>query len=194
MVAYVFTFTMEILEDKVIAKHLFEKYCSNPENWNFVVSTSSLSDGFFDATVSNTDEVWQLKLDSIYKPLPLVVGTKIDADSTMIERNIDTNSVPFGFRKLDAPVIMDLLKKVTEEQEELMNVHNEVDSHFDDHLYSILRSLKPVRPTNGNNYAYGPFIFTNSSPLHRNDYQKHVSEKLAIKLRDNLRSKYSSYG
>jgi hypothetical protein len=94
---------------------------------------------------------------------------------------------------LDTPVIMDILKKVTDEQEERMNMHN-AGSEFDDQLYSILRSLKTVRPTRGNNYAYGPFIFTNSSPLSPNDYQKHVSEKLAIKLRDNLRNKYSSYG
>jgi hypothetical protein len=184
---------MEILEDKVIARHLFEKYCSNPENWNFVISISSLRDGFFDATVSNTDEVWQLKLDSIYKPLPLVVGTKIDIDSTTIERSIDTNAVPFGFRKLDPPIIMDILKKVTDEQEELINMHNK-RSYFNDQFYSVLRSLKTVRPTSGNNYAYGPFIFTNTSPLCLNDYQRHVSEKLAIKLRDNLRNKYSSYG
>jgi hypothetical protein len=184
---------MEILEDKVIARHLFEKYCSNPKNWNFVISISSLRDGFFDATVSNTDEVWQLKIDSIYKPLPLVVGTKIDIDSTMIERSINANAVPFGFRKLDPPIIMDILKKVTEEQEERMNMHN-IDADFDDHFYSILRSLKTVRPTSGNNYAYGPFIFTNTCPLSPNDYQKHISEKLAIKLRDNLRNRYSSYG
>ena len=76
---------MEILENKAIAKYLFEKYCSNPKNWNFVISTTSLKHGFFDATVSTTDEVWQLKIDSIYKPLPLVVGTKVDLDSTKIE-------------------------------------------------------------------------------------------------------------
>ena len=184
---------MEILEDKVIARHLFEKYCSNPKNWNFVISTSSLRDGFFDATVSNTDEVWQLKLDSIYKPLPLVVGTKIDVDSAMIERSINVNAVPFGFRKLEPHVIMDLLKKVTEEQEERMNMHN-IDADFDHHFYSILSSLKPVRPTSGSNYAYGPFVFTSTTPLRPNDYQKHISEKLAAKLRDNLRSRYSSYG
>ena len=184
---------MEILEDKVIARHLFEKYCSNPKNWNFIISMSSPRDGFFDATVSNTDEVWQLKLDSIYKPLPLVVGTKIDFDSTMIERSINASGVPFGFRKLDPPIIMDVLKKVTEQQEERMN-KRDIEADFDDRFYSILRSIEPVRPTGGNNYAYGPFIFTNTSPLSLNDYQKYVSEKLSIKLRDNLRNKYSSYG
>lgn len=76
---------MEILQDKNLAKYLFEKYTSNPKNWNFIISTS-LQDGFFDATISNTDEVWQLKIDSIYKPLPLVIGTKVDLDSTKIER------------------------------------------------------------------------------------------------------------
>jgi hypothetical protein len=184
---------MEILEDKVIAKHLFERYCSNPRNWNFVISVSSLNNQFFDATVTNTDEVWQLKLDSIYKPLPLVVGTKIDVDSTTIERRINANAVPFGFRKLEPLVIMDVLKKVTEEQEERTNMQN-TDVDFDDHFYSILRSLNPVRPTSGNNYAYGPFVFTNTTPLLRNDYQKLISERLATKLRDNLRNKYSSYG
>ena len=88
---------------------------------------------------------------------------------------------------------MDILKKVTDEQEERMNMHN-IDSDLDYQFYSILRSLKTVRPTSGNNYAYGPFIYTNTSPLRPSDYQKHVAEKLSIKLRDNLRSKYSSYG
>ncbi|HYZ49611.1 MAG TPA: hypothetical protein VE593_01890 [Nitrososphaeraceae archaeon] len=189
----IFYIIMDIMEDKAIARHLFEKYCSNPRNWNFVISTSSLGDGFFDAMVSNTDEVWQLKLDSIYKPLPLVVGTKIDMDSTTIERGLSPNSVPFGFRKLEPPVIMDILKKVTEEQEARMNVHNAA-ADFDDQLYSILRSLKTVKPTGGNNYAYGPFIFTSRTNLSPNEYHKRVSEKLAMKLRDNLRNKYSSYG
>ncbi|HZB99101.1 MAG TPA: hypothetical protein VE226_03740, partial [Nitrososphaeraceae archaeon] len=76
---------MEILQDRNLAKYLFEKYTTNPKNWNFIISTSSLNDGFFDATVSNTDEVWQLKIDSIYKPLPIVIGTKVDLDSTKIE-------------------------------------------------------------------------------------------------------------
>lgn len=183
-------FTMDIMEDKVIARHLFERYCSDPKNWNFVISTSSVRDGFFDAIVSNTDEVWQLKLDSIYKPMPLVVGTKIDVDSTTIERGINPNAVPFGFRKLDPPVIMDILKKVTEEQEARVNM----EAEFDDQLYSLIRSLKTVKPTSGNNYVYGPFVFTNTSGLSLDDYHKHVSEKLAMKLRDTLRTKYSSYG
>jgi hypothetical protein len=180
---------MEILEDKIISKHLFEKYCSDPKNWNFVIS-SNLSDGFFDATISNTDEVWQLKIDSIYKPFPMVIGTKVDIDSTIIERK--TNTAPFGFRRLDAPIISDIFKKLLQEQQQQANKNVEIDSN--NYLYSILTSLKTVRPVTGKNYAYGPFVFTEKNLVKTNHHQKQVSEKLASKLRDNLRSRYSSYG
>ena len=190
---------MEILEDRIIAKYLFEKYCSNPKNWNFVISTSPLSDGFFDATVSNTDEVWQLKIDSIYKPLPLVIGTKIDIDSTSIERKVNGNPVPFGFRKLEPPIIADIFKKLTEEEEQLQRQHQQqtdpaIGIGFNNYLYSILGSLKPVRPVGGKNYAYGPILFTEKNQVNSSEYQKQVSEKLAFKLRNNLRNRYSSYG
>ncbi len=52
---------MEILDDKILAKNIFQKYTVNPKNWNFIISTTSIHDGFFDATVTNPDEAWQLK-------------------------------------------------------------------------------------------------------------------------------------
>lgn len=181
---------MEILENRVIAKYLFEKYCSNPKNWNFIISTSSLKYGFFDATVSTTDEVWQLKIDSIYKPLPLVVGARVDLDSTKIERKISNTSLPFGYRKLEPPIIMDIFKKLTEEHQ--MNALSESD--VNSYLYSVLGSLETVTPINGTNYAYGPFLFTEKNTVNSNEYQKQVAEKLALRLRDNLRNRYTSYG
>jgi len=181
---------MEILENSVIAKYLFEKYCSNPKNWSFVISTSPLKDGFFDATVSTTDEVWQLKIDSIYRPLPLVVGTKVDLDSTRIETKISNTAVPFGYRKFDPPIIIDILKKLTEEQQ--INAIKESD--VNNYLYSILGSLETVIPVDGRNYAYGPFLFTEKNSVNSNEYRKQVAEKLALRLRDNIRNRYISYG
>ena len=130
---------MEILEGKVLAKYLFEKYSLNPKNWNFIVSTSSPRSGFFDATVSNTDEVWQLKIDSIYKPLPIVLGTKIDLDSTKIEERLrnDNNTIPFGYRKLETPLIMNIFKKLTEEQE--LNSHKLDVNNYLNTISSILK-------------------------------------------------------
>jgi len=77
---------MEILEDKTLAKSIFQKYTVNPKNWNFVISTTSINDGFFDATVTNPDEVWQLKIDSLYKPFPIIAGAKVDAEPTKMKK------------------------------------------------------------------------------------------------------------
>jgi hypothetical protein len=181
---------MEILQDRNLAKYLFKKYTSNPKNWSFVISTSSLRDGFFDATVSNTDEVWQLKIDSIYKPLPLVIGTKVDLDSAMIEKKISNSAAPFGYRKLEPPIIMKILKNLTEEQ----HTNSLKESDANNYLNSILSSLETVRPVSGKNYVYGPVVFSKRNPVNSNEYQKQVAEKLAFKLRDNLRNRYSSYG
>jgi hypothetical protein len=181
---------MEILQDSTLAKYLFEKYSSNPKNWNFIISTTSLRDGFFDATVSNTDEVWQLKIDSIYKPLPIVLGTRVDVDSTKIENGISNDVAPFGYRKLDPPIIMNLLRKLTEEQQtNAATKEQDVNAQFN----SLLGSLEPVKPVSGRKYAYGPFVYTERNLIGSDEYQKHIAEKLSFKLRDDLRKRYSSY-
>ena len=181
---------MEILQDSKLAKYLFEKYSSNPKNWNFLISTIPLRDGFFDATVSNVDEVWQLKIDSIYKPLPIILGAKVDLDATKIERKINNSSPTFGYRKLEPSVMMNILKKLTRDQQ--MNANKELS--INNYINSVLGSLETVSPVTGENYAYGPFVFTDRNPVNSNEYQKQVAEKLALRLRDNLRNRYSSYG
>ena len=181
---------MEILQDNSLANYLFEKYLSNPKNWSFLISTNPLRDGFFDATVSNVDEVWQLKIDSIYKPIPIIIGAKVDVDATRIERRIGTGSPPFGYRKLETSFMMNMLRKLTREQQE----NAEKGQNVSNYLNSLLASLEPVAPLVGGNYAYGPFVFTNGNSVTSNEYQKHVADELSHRLRDNLRSRYSSYG
>ncbi|MGC2575075.1 MAG: hypothetical protein WA364_26500 [Candidatus Nitrosopolaris sp.] len=180
---------MEILQDNKLAKYLFEKYSSNPKNWNFLISTIPLRDGFFDATVSNVDEVWQLKIDSIYKPVPIILGTKVDLDATKIERRINSSSPAFGYRKLEPSVMMSILKKLADDQQ----IHANKELSINNYINSVLGSLETVSPVTGENYAYGPFVFTDRNPV-KSEYQKHVAEKLATSLRDNLRNRYSSYG
>jgi hypothetical protein len=90
---------MEVLEGNTLAKSLFERYSANARDWRFEISVSEKSGSFFDAIVSNPNEVWQLKIDSIYKPNPLIIGTKIDVDP--IKFSNDKNAFSFGYRKLD---------------------------------------------------------------------------------------------
>ena len=50
-----------------------------------------MNGNFYDAIMSNPNEVWQ-KIDSIYKPNPLIVGTKVDVDPVKFN---DNTHMPF---------------------------------------------------------------------------------------------------
>jgi hypothetical protein len=179
---------MEILEDRDLAKYLFDKYSTNQRKWNFIISTSSVKGAFFDAIVSNPDEVWQLKIDSIYKPNPLVMGTKTTTDSSIIEKKLE-NTSKFGYRKLESNVLKNLR---TISEEENNNSINTMDVNF--RINSLLSSLDPVKPIKGHNYLYGPFIFTEKNLAKFNNKQDEISEKLSYRMHENIRKKYSSYG
>ncbi len=176
---------MEILEDRILTKYLFQKYSSNPKNWNFIISTKSYSDNFFDAFVSNSDETWHLKFDSLYKPNPFILGARSELDSLSVEQRLK-NTIPFGYRKLPDSYIKHFLRLKDES-----DVNN--SSGISEDLNKILLSSHPEKPIHGNSYACGPFILTADNPVRYNDKQKIISEKLTSKLKDNLRKRYSSY-
>jgi hypothetical protein len=178
---------MEILQDRNLGKYLFNKYCTNPRNWKFLISPSYQNDGFFDATISNFDEVWQIKVDSIYKPVPIIIGTKVDADVTRVYRQIEC--APFGYRKIDPDSLLKILLRTSDQE---TDTAKQVASSTN--LINILNSIEPVVPSQRGNYAYGPLAFSNTSPLTKSDQQRNVSEKLSRKLRQILKDKYSSYG
>ncbi len=182
---------MEILEDKILAKSIFQKYTVNPKNWNFVISTTPINDGFFDATVTNPDEAWQLKIDSLYKPFPIIAGTKVDTESTKMKKIINKNTVPFGYRKINPPVLMNLFQKISQEQEVIATKDT---NHINNELNSLLGSLEPTVPIKGIDYLYGPFLFTNKNIIDKNPHQKYISEKLALNMKKKIKERYPSYG
>jgi hypothetical protein len=175
---------MEVLEGNTLAKSLFERYSANARDWRFEISVSEKSGSFFDAIVSNPNEVWQLKIDSIYKPNPLIIGTKIDADP--IKFSNDENAFSFGYRKLD-PI---RLQKALDNGE----VSDSENKALDSLLASLITFVEPEVPRPNNSYAYGPFIFAQNSLTGVDKHQKNISEKLANRLREKLRSLYSGYG
>jgi hypothetical protein len=179
---------MEILQGKNLGKYLFDKYCNNPKNWKFLISPSCHDDGFFDATISNFDEVWQIKVDSIYKPVPIIIGTKVDADVTRVYKQID--SAPFGYRKIDPDSILKILLRTVDDETDTAKPINRPSTN----LVNILNSIEPVIPSQQGSYAYGPFAFSNFSPIMKNEQQRNVSEKLSRKLRQILKDRYALYG
>ncbi len=182
---------MEILDDKILAKNIFQKYTVNPKNWNFIISTTSIQDGFFDATITSPDEAWQLKIDSLYKPLPIITGTKLDIESSKMKKMFNKDMAPFGYRKIDPPMIMNLFKKISQEQETI--ARKDMD-YVNNELNSFLGSLEPTVPEKGIDYLYGPFLFTNKNIIENNPYHKNISEKLATNLKKKIKDRYPSYG
>ena len=173
---------MDILEGNNLATNLFERYSANSRNWKFVVSVSQQNGNFYDAIVSNPNEVWQLKIDSIYKPNPLIIGTKVDVDPLRFN---DNTHMPFGYRKLDPRKIAKILSNISE---------NEDTSALSSYIGSLISSTKPEVPSPNNSYAYGPFLFTQKNPIKVDEYQRKISDKLANRLSEKLRLLYSSYG
>jgi hypothetical protein len=182
---------MEILEEKILAKQIFKKYSANPRNWNFVISTNSIRDGFFDATVTNSEESWQLKIDSIYKPSPIITGTRLDMDPIKMKKTFDEEIIPFGYRKIDPPVIMNMFKKISEEHEMLSKKNTD---YINRELNLMLNSSEPTVPTRGTDYLYGPFLYTSKSLIGKSSYQDIVSEKLASNIKRKIKERYPGYG
>jgi len=173
---------LDILEGNNLATNLFERYSANSRNWKFVVSVSQQNGNFYDAIVSNPNEVWQLKIDSIYKPNPLIIGTKVDVDPLRFN---DNTHMPFGYRKMDPKKIGKILSNISE---------NEDTSALSSYIGSLISSTKPEVPSPNNSYAYGPFLFTQKNPIKVDEYQRKISDKLANRLSEKLRLLYSSYG
>jgi len=173
---------LDILEGNNLATNLFERYSANSRNWKFVVSVTQQNGNFYDAIVSNPNEVWQLKIDSIYKPNPLIIGTKVDVDPLKFN---DNTHMPFGYRRLDPKKIGKILSNINESED---------TSALSSYIASLISSTKPEVPSPNNSYAYGPFLFTQKNPIKVDDYQRKISDKLANRLNDKLRMIYSSYG
>jgi hypothetical protein len=182
---------MDILEDHDLAKYLFNKYSASQRKWNFIISTSQVKDSFFDAIVSNPDEVWQLKIDSIYKPSPIITGTKLDIDPVRMKKTFDEDVIPFGYRKIDPPVFMNMFRKISEEHEILSKKNTDYINRV---LNLMLNSVEPTVPKKGTDYLYGPFLYTSKNLIGKSSYQDIVSEKLSSNIKKKIKERYPGYG
>jgi hypothetical protein len=121
--------------------------------------------------------------------MPTVLGTKVDIDSVKFDKRLGYSTIPFGYRAFDPPVIMNLLDKLSQDHHSITDTITNRNA-----MNSILSSLETVKPETGKNYVYGPLVFTDSNPTGIDTAQKQISKNLGIRLRDNLRTRYSGYG
>ena len=169
---------MEFLRGSTLFRHILDQYSRNPAGWHFTIGPSP-RDNFFDGIVSGPAEAWQLKLDSIFKPSPIVMGAKMDGLP-----NPAANLPSFGYRKIEPEVLFQLIKEVSEESNSLKSAT----------LDRILGSMNPVVPQNNASYAEGPVVFSNKKILGMSDAQKSLDERLTAEVKKMLRESYPGYG
>jgi hypothetical protein len=169
---------MELMRGNALFRHLLEQYSKKPSGWNFIIGPSP-KDNFFDGIVSSPDESWQLKLDSIFKPSPIVLGAKIENGTNPVS---PATFPSYGYRKLQPEMILRLFKEISEEE----SSQNSLDQ--------ILGTLNPVAPVSGGSYAEGPVVFTNKKILGVSKSQTDLDQKLSSEIRKLLRESYPVYG
>jgi hypothetical protein len=166
---------MEILEGDALHRMLLQRYSKNPRGWSFTISPSP-SNGFFDARVGGPDESWHLKLDTIFKPSPFVLGAKTDQDLS------GNSSAPlsFGFRRVNPQQAPDLLDDSPEGMSRLL---------------AFLGTVNPVAPTGPGSYIQGPYLYTNRGKAAGSTTreQQRVDDRLSDAMRRLVRSRYPSY-
>jgi hypothetical protein len=165
---------LELVDGQTVYRTIIERYSRNPRGWRFTISPSG-AHGFYDAFVSNEEDSWHLKLDTIFKPSPIVIGAKAELELSRLNA---VSPVQFGYRPLDPALLAQLLSG----QDDSLK------------LSGLLSSIEPVVPEMGGNYAQGPFVLTNRPALHLAGRQQQLDEKLSSELLKLVRAKYPSYG
>ena len=168
---------MEILEGSELKRRMLESYARDPRGWSFTVSPSP-SSGFFDAAVAGPDGAWMLKIDSLFKPTPIVIGSPAES----LPRR-PQGTFPYGYRGLPPELVL-----------QLMGGGSEIPrGPLRRRLLSVLRS-EPVVPEKGGSYAEGPLVLTGPGSVSLSDKQREVDARLASEMRRLLRLRYPAYG
>jgi hypothetical protein len=152
------------------------KYNKNPKNWNLLVGGRDRH-GHGNIFISNKTDLWQLKVDSLFKPNPYGVGMKLGPIEEFSEFTSSQTTPSFGLRPL-LPTHIDALKRNFETKKPINKV-----------IEKILNT-KPVSidQMTKNNYIMGPIM--HSSQLgYVSESQKQLDQKLKKSLDTLLFSK-----
>jgi hypothetical protein len=168
---------MELLEGKDLRKRMLDSYSRDPKGWSFILSPSAAY-GFFDAAVSGPDGAWMLKIDSVFKPYPIVIGSPTEP----LGRRPD-GPFSYGYRTLPPEVALQMMGGE--------NLGPKADARR--RLLSVLRS-EPVVPEEGRSYAEGPLLLTGPGRVSLSETQKEIDGRLASEMRRLLKLRYPAYG
>lgn len=167
---------MEFLEGKDLMRRMLEGYSRDPRGWSFVVSPSRSE--FFDAAVTGPEGTWMLKIDSLFKPFPTVIGSR-SGEGLKGPRG----PFPYGYRALSPDLALRIM------EDEVAGRRSRTLGE----LLPVLRS-DPVVPEEGRSYAQGPLLLAGPTSVTLSEGQKEIGAKLASEMRRLLRLRYPVYG
>lgn len=144
---------------------LTKKYDKDPKDWRMAVGTDER--GYFDIFISNPIGVWQVKVDSIYKPKPIGLGMKIGGKMEA-KRFASEKEPSFGFR----PISNTLIESIMHSRE------HQMDSFVDEILKQQPRRLADIKSPV---FASGPIRYGDRFQLSDRQTQ------LDLDLRKNLK-------
>lgn len=92
----------------ILMKEIWKKYNEDPTGWHVLVGRTSKI--YYDIFVTNPNELWQIKLETIYRPNPIGLGAKIEK----VERDEKTlRGIPtYGLRPLSKKTVARMMSAV----------------------------------------------------------------------------------
>ena len=150
-----------------LQKDFEDQYEEDPKDWQISISKNIRDPNLF---VSNRNGIWQIKLDSYFKPKPLGIGTQIgdgDDAADLVKRKMGPS---FGFRPLNLNQLDVLHDKIIQKKP------------IDNLILDVLRSdPKPIKRLDSPLSLQGPVFFSND-PSYISEKQKSLDKKLKKEL------------
>ncbi len=176
-----------------IMEDFHEEYQEDPEGWSFWMSPPSESGDFYEAYIVHGDEAYFLKLDSVFTPNPLGVGTKLSIEEDQLVEDLPD----FGYRKFDKEETRKFLENLPSPEE------HETEEEFRKELKksrekfaekAINKKPVPFEPPGekGGLAAIGPY--SSENPLgYISEKQKKIKRELNRKLERKINRDHPGY-
>jgi hypothetical protein len=169
---------MEKMDYRETMKEIIKSYDKKPKGWQALIRRNPR--GIYDILFSNPEEVWLIKVDTIFKPNPIGFGIKLESPPEIPY----VNAPPYGFR----PVRMRSLK-------EMLRNGMPFEMVMDRIIKETMR-ISPVPSTRIRTpiTTIGPYIHHQSGLDILSGKHRELSVKLDKELLRLLRREYPFYG
>ncbi|NVM56259.1 MAG: hypothetical protein HWN66_21360 [Candidatus Helarchaeota archaeon] len=164
---------------KELLAEIEHKYNKNPRGWNIFVGGRDPR-GHGNIFITDPADIWQIKIDSLFKPNPYGVGMKLGNVEDFSDL-VNPTTPSFGYRPL-LPSHLDKLRQNFEQKKPINKVINEI-------LHTKPFSLNQL---GNSNFLMGP-IMHSSFKGYVSERQKDLDRKLRKNLDDLLLSKGLGY-